>query len=139
MTTRRHVHLLLVDDDNSLLKLLGMRLTNEGFKMTTAGNGQKALRLLQHGKIDLFISELRMDEMDGIALFKAIQQQPRLPVIILTAHAAILDAVSAIQEGVFNFLTKPWIATRCIAPLKGALALTRPAGAEPLAGCHRHP
>ncbi|BAE75052.1 Transcriptional regulatory protein QseF [Sodalis glossinidius str. 'morsitans'] len=130
MTARRHAHLLLVDDDTSLLKLLGMRLTSEGFTVTTAENGQEALRLLQRGKIDLVISDLRMDEMDGIALFKAIQQQPGLPVIILTAHGSIPDAVSATQEGVFSFLTKPVDRDALYCAIDGALALTRLAGDE---------
>lgn len=130
MKTRRHARLLLVDDDTSLLKLLGMRLTSEGFTVTTAENGQEALRLLQRGEIDLFISDLRMDEMDGIALFRAIQQQPGLPVIILTAHGSIPDAVSATQEGVFSFLTKPVDRDALYRAIDGALALTRPAGDE---------
>ncbi|WP_074012069.1 two-component system response regulator GlrR [Candidatus Sodalis sp. SoCistrobi] len=131
MTTRRHARLLLVDDDTSLLKLLGMRLTSEGFTVTTAENGQEALRLLQRGEIDLVISDLRMDEMDGIALFRAIQQQqPGLPVIILTAHGSIPDAVSATQEGVFSFLTKPVDRDALYRAIDGALALTRPAGDE---------
>ncbi len=61
-------HLLLVDDDPSLLKLLGMRLSSEGYQVTTAASGPDALRLLQKEKIDLVISDLRMDEMDGLAL-----------------------------------------------------------------------
>lgn len=131
MNSRKHANLLLVDDDTSLLKLLGMRLTSEGFTVMTAENGQEALRQLQRDKIDLVISDLRMDEMDGIALFKAIQQQqPGLPVIILTAHGSIPDAVSATQEGVFSFLTKPVDRDALYRAIDGALALTQPAGDE---------
>ncbi|AKG67814.1 MULTISPECIES: two-component system response regulator GlrR [Serratia] len=108
MTARKPANLLLVDDDPSLLKLLGMRLTSEGFHVTTAESGQEALRLLAREKIDLVISDLRMDEMDGMALFAEIQKyQPGMPVIILTAHGSIPDAVAATQQGVFSFLTKP--------------------------------
>ncbi|KAA5922221.1 two-component system response regulator GlrR [Pantoea sp. Bo_2] len=100
--------LLLVDDDPSLLKLLGMRLRSEGYQVTTAASGPEALRLLQKEKIELVISDLRMDEMDGLALFGEIQKRhTNLPVIILTAHGSIPDAVSATQQGVFSFLTKP--------------------------------
>lgn len=73
MTPRKPANLLLVDDDPSLLKLLGMRLTSEGFNVTTAESGQEALRLLMREKIDLVISDLRMDEMDGMALFVEIR------------------------------------------------------------------
>lgn len=108
MATRKSANLLLVDDDPGLLKLLGMRLSSEGFKVTTAESGPEALKLLQKEKIDLVISDLRMDEMDGMALFDEVQKQhPNLPVIILTAHGSIPDAVAATQRGVFSFLTKP--------------------------------
>nr|WP_175501436.1 two-component system response regulator GlrR [Pantoea varia] len=108
MMVRQAAKLLLVDDDPSLLKLLGMRLRSEGYQVTTAGSGPEALRLLQKEKIELVISDLRMDEMDGLALFGEIQKRHTgLPVIILTAHGSIPDAVSATQQGVFSFLTKP--------------------------------
>lgn len=105
---RQAAKLLLVDDDPSLLKLLGMRLRSEGYQVTTVASGPEALRLLQKEKIELVISDLRMDEMDGLALFGEIQKRHTgLPVIILTAHGSIPDAVSATQQGVFSFLTKP--------------------------------
>ncbi|HEY3591781.1 MAG TPA: two-component system response regulator GlrR [Buttiauxella sp.] len=108
MTQRKPARLLLVDDDPGLLKLLGMRLTSEGYTVTTAESGAEGLRLLAREKIDLVISDLRMDEMDGMALFAEIQKaQPGMPVIILTAHGSIPDAVAATQQGVFSFLTKP--------------------------------
>ncbi|QLR44218.1 two-component system response regulator GlrR [Enterobacter sp. RHBSTW-00994] len=108
MTSRKPAHLLLVDDDPGLLKLLGMRLVSEGFSVVTAESGQEGLKVLTREKIDLVISDLRMDEMDGMQLFAEIQkQQPGMPVIILTAHGSIPDAVAATQQGVFSFLTKP--------------------------------
>ena len=108
MMIKQPARLLLVDDDPSLLKLLGMRLSSEGYQVITAASGPEALRLLQKEKIELVISDLRMDEMDGLALFGEIQKRHTgLPVIILTAHGSIPDAVSATQQGVFSFLTKP--------------------------------
>ncbi|EDV3149163.1 two-component system response regulator GlrR, partial [Salmonella enterica subsp. enterica] len=69
---------------------------------------QEGLRVLHREKVDLVISDLRMDEMDGMQLFTEIQKvQPGMPVIILTAHGSIPDAVAATQKGVFSFLTKP--------------------------------
>ncbi len=108
MTQRNAAKLLLVDDDPGLLKLLGLRLGSEGYNVTTAASGQEALRALAREKADLVISDLRMDEMDGMQLFGEIQKtHPGLPVIILTAHGSIPDAVAATQQGVFSFLTKP--------------------------------
>ncbi|EBS0232307.1 two-component system response regulator GlrR [Salmonella enterica subsp. enterica] len=108
MISRKPAHLLLVDDDPGLLQLLGMRLTSEGYSVVTAESGQEGLRVLHREKVDLVISDLRMDEMDGMQLFTEIQKvQPGMPVIILTAHGSIPDAVAATQKGVFSFLTKP--------------------------------
>ncbi|MDG1644783.1 two-component system response regulator GlrR [Klebsiella huaxiensis] len=108
MTIRKPAHLLLVDDDPGLLKLLGMRLISEGYRVVTAESGPEALRILGRDKVDLVVSDLRMDEMDGLQLFSEIQKvQPGMPVIILTAHGSIPDAVAATQQGVFSFLTKP--------------------------------
>ncbi|MCE8016645.1 two-component system response regulator GlrR [Halomonas sp. MCCC 1A17488] len=99
---------MLVDDDVSLLRLLGMRLESRGYRVTTAESGAEALRKLAAERPDIVLSDLRMDEMDGLALFQAIQREvPGLPVIILTAHGSIPDAVNATQQGVFSFLTKP--------------------------------
>lgn len=125
---KKSANLLLVDDDPSLLKLLGMRLTSEGFTVQTAGSGPEALRLLQREKIDLVISDLRMDEMNGLALFSEVQkQQPGMPVIILTAHGSIPEAVSATQQGVFSFLTKPVDRDALYSAIDQALAHRAPA------------
>ncbi|WP_089794778.1 two-component system response regulator GlrR [Halomonas korlensis] len=101
-------HILLVDDDISLLKLLGMRLESRGYRVTTAESGRQALKILDIDRPELVLTDLRMDEMDGLALFREVQRQaPGLPVILLTAHGSIPDAVSATRQGVFGFLTKP--------------------------------
>ena len=131
MTLRKAASLLLVDDDPSLLKLLGMRLTSEGFRVTTAESGAEALRMLHRERIDLVLSDLRMDEMDGMALFAEIQQfQPGMPVIILTAHGSIPDAVAATQQGVFSFLTKPVDRDALYKAIDEALAQSSPSADE---------
>lgn len=127
MTQRKTANLLLVDDDPSLLKLLGMRLMSEGFNVSTAASGAEALKLLAREPIDLVISDLRMDEMDGIELFEEIQkQQPSMPVIILTAHGSIPEAVSATQKGIFSFLTKPVDRDALYSAIDNALSLKSP-------------
>ncbi|GGD31550.1 two-component system response regulator GlrR [Franconibacter pulveris 1160] len=132
MTSHKSARLLLVDDDPGLLKLLGLRLTSEGFSVSTAESGQEGLRLLVREKIDLVISDLRMDEMDGMQLFAEIQKiQPGMPVIILTAHGSIPDAVAATQRGVFSFLTKPVDKDALYKAIDDALAHTVIAGDDP--------
>ncbi|MFY7141197.1 two-component system response regulator GlrR [Enterobacter cloacae complex sp. SHL010] len=129
MTSRKPAHLLLVDDDPGLLKLLGMRLVSEGYSVVTAESGQEGLKVLSREKIDLVISDLRMDEMDGMQLFTEIQkQQPGMPVIILTAHGSIPDAVAATQQGVFSFLTKPVDKDALYKAIDSALEHAAPSG-----------
>ena len=131
MTSRKPAHLLLVDDDPGLLKLLGMRLVSEGYSVVTAESGLEGLKILSREKIDLMISDLRMDEMDGLQLFAEIQkQQPGMPVIILTAHGSIPDAVAATQQGVFSFLTKPVDKDALYKAIDSALEHAAPAGDE---------
>ncbi|MBB3141125.1 two-component system response regulator GlrR [Halomonas organivorans] len=122
-------HILLVDDDPSLLKLLGMRLESRGYRVTTAESGRAALKHLDAGNPDLVLSDMRMDEMDGLALFQEIQRRlPGLPVIILTAHGSIPDAVSATRQGVFGFLTKPVDREELFTTIDEALSQTSPGG-----------
>jgi len=131
MTSRKPAHLLLVDDDPGLLKLLGMRLVSEGYSIVTAESGQEGLKVLGREKIDLVISDLRMDEMDGMQLFTEIQKlQPGMPVIILTAHGSIPDAVAATQQGVFSFLTKPVDKDALYKAIDDALEHAAPSGDE---------
>ncbi|MGU0161332.1 sigma 54-interacting transcriptional regulator [Escherichia coli] len=107
----------MVDDDPGLLKPLGLRLTSEGYSVVTAESGAEGLRVLNREKVDLVISDLRMDEMDGMQLFAEIQKvQPGMPVIILRAWF-YSHAVAATQQGVFSFLTKPSTKTRYIRQL----------------------
>jgi two-component system response regulator GlrR len=124
-------HILLVDDDVSLLKLLGMRLESRGYRVTTAESGRQALNKLEADRPDLVLTDLRMDEMDGLALFREIQRQaPGLAVILLTAHGSIPEAVSATREGVFSFLTKPVDRDELFAAIDEALAQTPGSASE---------
>ncbi|WP_417618193.1 sigma 54-interacting transcriptional regulator [Oceanisphaera sp.] len=125
---KRKARILLVDDDVSLLKLLGLRLKSEGFAVHTAASGAEALEWLEQERPDLVLSDLRMDGMDGLALFDRIQRQHvGLPVVIMTAHGSITDAVSATRSGVFGFLTKPIDKEELRKTINGALAVSLPA------------
>ncbi|MCC6208223.1 MAG: response regulator, partial [Gammaproteobacteria bacterium] len=101
--------ILLVDDDLDLLKLLSIRLNAAGWDVATADNAERGLLQLDKHQPHVVITDLRMDGMDGMALFAAIHEHhPTLPVIILTAHGTIPEAVEATKRGVFTFLTKPF-------------------------------
>jgi len=117
--------ILLVDDDPDLLKLISLRLTSAGYKVRTADSGESALAALAIARPAAVITDLRMPGIDGLALFEAIHRQhPTLPVIILTAHGTIPDAVSATQRGVFGFLTKPFDSQELLQKVASAVRLT---------------
>src|SRR5947207_10136101 len=120
---------LLVDDDPDLLKLISLRLTSAGYRVRTADSGETALASLAVARPAAVITDMRMPGIDGLQLFDAIHRQhPALPVIILTAHGTIPDAVSATQRGVFGFLTKPFDSQELLQKVANAVRLT---GAEP--------
>ena len=86
--------ILLVDDDPDLLKLISLRLTSAGYRVRTADCGETALAAIAVQRPAVVITDLRMPGIDGLQLFEAIHRQhPAMPVIILTAHGTIPDAV----------------------------------------------
>src|SRR5215203_1189914 len=110
---------LVVDDDPDLLRLMQIRLSAAGYAVTTAESAQLAV-----ARPRVVVTDLRMSGMDGMALFESIQaQNPALPVIILTAHGTIPDAVSAVKSGVFGYLTKPFDARTLLTEIERALTL----------------
>ena len=119
--------ILIVDDDPSLLKLLSMRLNAANYEVETAANAHTALARLPQFKPQLVITDLRMEGMDGLSLFKEIQTRfSSLPVIILTAHGTIPDAINATRKGIFSYLTKPFDARHLLTVIEEALLQSIP-------------
>jgi two-component system response regulator GlrR len=105
---KRKAKILVVDDDPGLLRLLTIRLRAENYEVEAVQSAADALVSAAAFRPDLVVTDLRMDQMDGIGLLKELQSRwPGLKVIILTAHGTIPDAVRATQSGAFGFLTKP--------------------------------
>ncbi len=122
--------ILIVDDDPSLLRLLGIRLSAAGYQVESAASAKIALGILQSYQPQVVISDLRMEGMDGMALFEEIRQQhPNLPVVIMTAHGTIPDAISATKQGVFSFLTKPFESQELLETVQQAIRL-QPASSD---------
>ncbi|WDZ96113.1 sigma 54-interacting transcriptional regulator [Herbaspirillum sp. WKF16] len=121
--------LLLVDDDPDLLRLLTLRLNASGYRVLAASSAEAALDQLALSLPALVITDVRLPGMDGLALFGEIRNRyPTLPVILLTAHGTIPDAVEATTRGAFAYLTKPFDGTLLLDKVAQALALTAPAG-----------
>ncbi len=109
MTAARRRHrILLVDDDPGLLRLLTLRLKSEGYEVAACENAAQAQASLPHFRPDVVVTDLRMAGLDGIGLLNILQRRyPALPVLLMTAHGTIPDAVEATRSGAFAFLTKP--------------------------------
>ncbi|MBA2350742.1 MAG: sigma 54-interacting transcriptional regulator [Burkholderiales bacterium] len=117
--------ILIVDDDPDLLKLLSIRLNSAGYEVSAADSGERALAHLTQIRPQLLITDLRMGGMDGMALFDAVHKtNPVLPVIVLTAHGSIPDAVAATRRGVFGYLTKPFDGKALLQQVAQALSLS---------------
>lgn len=113
---------LLVDDDPGLLRLISLRLQSAGFVVDAVDGADAALGRMAAQMPDAVVTDLRMEGMDGMALFRALRaRQPLLPVIIMTAHGTIPDAVAATREGVFAFLTKPFDSTELVDTVAAAI------------------
>ena len=101
--------ILVVDDDVDMLHLIGLRLAKAGYQVSKAESGEEALLSFREMRPQVVITDLCMGGMDGLALFENLQAAaPTIPVIMLTAHGTIPDAVAATKRGVFSFLTKPF-------------------------------
>ena len=102
-------HVLVVDDDPDLLRLLSLRLRSNGYRVSTVDSAEAALAHVAVERPDLVLSDVRLPGRDGLALFDELRAHyPALPVILLTAHGTIPDAVAATARGVFGYLTKPF-------------------------------
>jgi len=123
-------HLLVVDDDADMLRLLTMRLNAAGYRVSAVTSAEAALAQLDIERPQLVLSDVRLPGKDGLALFEDIRaRHPSLPVILLTAHGTIPDAVEATERGVFTYLTKPFDGKALLDKIAQALALSAPAPA----------
>jgi two-component system response regulator GlrR len=123
---------LVVDDDADLLKLLTLRLQRAGFTVQTAASGEDALKRLANRQPDAVITDLKMQGLDGIGLLSEIEATyPVLPVVLMTAHGTIPDAVRATRLGAYAFLTKPIDNAELLACLRAATHMQVPPEERP--------
>jgi len=118
----QNARVLLVDDNVDLLKLMSIRLRQMKLELRTVTSAEEALSILAIWPADLVITDLQMQGMSGMELFEILQYNtPMLPVIILTAHGTIPDAVEATQAGVASYLSKPFESDVLIKKVQEAL------------------
>jgi nitrogen regulation protein NR(I) len=104
-----HKQILVVDDEPNLRRVLSAQLERDGYDVHTAEDGEQALGILKEHHIDLVITDLRMPRLDGMELLRRTQKMDAdLPVVMITAHGTVDNAVEALKTGAFDYLTKPF-------------------------------
>ncbi|HET9627182.1 MAG TPA: sigma-54 dependent transcriptional regulator [Kofleriaceae bacterium] len=115
--------ILIVDDKLELADTLADGLADRGFAARAIGDARAALGLVRAGEVDLLVSDLRMPELDGLALLDAARAAvPDLPVIVMTAYGAVDSAIESIRKGAFHYLTKPFKLEELLVFVERALA-----------------
>ncbi len=101
--------ILVVEDKDSVRRMLADTLTTKGHAVEVARNGHSAIEKAKSTRFDLILTDLKLPEMDGLEVLSAIKESdPETPVIVMTAFGTIETAVSAMKRGAFDFLTKPF-------------------------------
>ena len=119
---------LVCDDDDLLADLLEFRLSNRGFEVTRAANGQQALDRLAEFTPDAMILDAMMPLMDGYEVLRRVRENPAtadLPVIMLTARRQEQDIVGALELGASDYMVKPFIPEELVARLTRLLGAAR--------------
>src|SRR6188472_311367 len=119
-------HLLLVDDEAALREAIAERLTDHGFEVEQAANGEDALARLSEFAFDVIITDLRLPGVDGRAVLDAaFERYPDIIAIVITGYGTVKDAVEAIKHGAADFITKPFQFDALLHVLQSALEQRR--------------
>jgi ATP-dependent Lon protease len=119
----RKYTILVVDDEERTRKNLDHVLSREGYGVLTAADGDEALEMLEETVVDIIITDLKMDKVDGMeVLEKARRKDPRVEVIVITGYATVPNAVEAMKKGSHNYITKPFKLEEIRSSVKNALA-----------------
>ena len=101
--------ILIVDDEPEISEILHDSLSSKGYSVSVARDGQEALEVIKRDAVSVVVSDLKMPKMSGSVLLKKIKGSfPELPVIIITGHGTIDDAVEAMKRGASDYIMKPF-------------------------------
>lgn len=101
-------HILIVDDDKEIVQLIAIYLQNEGFKVSKAYNGEEALALFEHSKIDLVVLDVMMPKIDGMEVCRILREKNHVPILMVSAKSEDLDKITGLMSGADDYLTKPF-------------------------------
>lgn len=114
-------HLLVVDDDREIRRLLEEYLAQSGYRITSVGEGRAMRRALDEHRIDLVILDLMLPGEDGLSLCRSLRTQSNIPVLMLTARGAEIDRIVGLEMGADDYLSKPFNPRELLARVKSIL------------------
>jgi DNA-binding NtrC family response regulator len=118
-------HILIVDDERHTLDALSVILRRERHAVLTASSGKEALDQLQEQDVDIILSDVKMPEMDGLALLRQVKSEhPSIVVVMMSGHQDVVAAVEAMKEGAFDYLIKPFGKDDVLRTVQKALTLS---------------
>ncbi|MEM7034570.1 MAG: SpoIIE family protein phosphatase, partial [Chloroflexota bacterium] len=124
MSILSYIRVLIVDDHEEMAELIAMMLRRPGVEVSIVLDGESALDHLAQNSPDVIVTDLMMPNMDGFELMeRVLQQDPKLPVVVVTAHGSMKSAVRAMRIGAFDFITKPFEQTDVRQTVKRAARL----------------
>ena len=114
--------MLIVDDEERLLRVLRLGLPEHGFNVLTAANGQESLKILFDKQVDVVVTDVRMPVMDGVELIYEMERLGiKLPIVVTTAHADIETAVKTLKHGACDYIRKPFSVEELVQSVKKAM------------------
>ena len=121
MVNKHHAIILVVEDDEQILKFICYALKNEGFVYTTSNNAQNALRKLVSERIDIMLLDLGLPDFDGVEVIKRVREWSEMPIIVVSARDQDKEKVAALDGGADDYLTKPFSAIELLARIRVSL------------------
>lgn len=114
-------NILVVDDEPQITRVLKTTLSSQGYGIRTAADGKQALQEMESWTPDLVITDLRMPNMDGLQLCRAIRAESRVPIIVLSVKGEETIKVEALDAGADDYITKPFNVNELLARIRAAL------------------
>ncbi|GAF75452.1 unnamed protein product [marine sediment metagenome] len=131
---KKHTYIMVVDDEQAILRMLSRTLEPEGYGVILADNGSSALELLEECRPDLVILDIMMPGLDGFQVLDLIRQRSNIPVIMLTARGEVTTLRDALSLGADDYVKKPFGTRELLARIRAKLRRAGPEVTIPIKG-----
>ena len=115
------VKILIVEDEEKILRFIELELIHEGYEVIKANNGREGLEIAEKGEVDLVLLDIMLPQLNGLEVLRRLRKTSDIPVIMLTARDAVMDKVSGLDAGADDYITKPFAIEELLARVRTAL------------------